>query len=93
MENPNWDITIYSSPGCFYCEQAKELCDRVAQKPKILTVGQDISAKDFSIKFPNVNAYPHIIVEGKVIGGLVEFAKFVIKEGLMTVKINGKQTG
>ena len=93
MENPNLDITIYSSPGCFYCEQAKELCDRVAQKPKILTVGQDISAKDFSIKFPNVNAYPHIIVEGKVIGGLVEFAKLVIKEGLMTVKINGKPTG
>jgi len=87
MENPNLDITIYSSPGCFYCDQAKELCKRTVQIPKIVTVGQDISKEEFSSKFPNVNAYPHIIVEGEVIGGLVDFAKYFIKNGIIEVNM------
>ena len=86
MENPNLDITIYTSPGCFYCEKAKELCERAHQKPEVITVDQDITRQEFNKRFPNVMAFPHVIIEGEVVGGLVEFAKYFIKEGIVSAR-------
>jgi len=78
-------IKIYSSPGCFYCEQARELCERVGREYETITVGKDISRAEFQELFPNVNQYPHIIVDGNVIGGLVEFAKYFLASGEIVV--------
>ena len=86
MENSNLDITIYSSPGCFYCDQAKELCMRADQTPEVITVGQDITKEEFNRRFPNVMAFPHVIIGGEVIGGLVDFAKYFIKEGIVNAR-------
>ena len=31
-------------------------------------------------------AFPHVIIEGEVVGGLVEFAKYFIKEGIVSAR-------
>ncbi len=78
------DIKIYTTPGCFYCDQAKELCKRAEVEYESIEIDKDITRQDFITLFPGVNSSPHITIDGKVIGGLVETAKFFLKEGLVS---------
>ena len=48
-------------------------------------VGVDIPREDFTKLYPHVTGYPYVIIDGKEIGGLVETAKFFLKEGLVSV--------
>ena len=79
------NITIYTTPGCFYCVQAKELMERAGVEYELLELGKDITRDEFLELYPNVYASPHIIIDGKVIGGLVDVAKYFLKEGLVSV--------
>tara|TARA_R100001082_G_C4316920_1_gene139333 strand:- start:513 stop:764 length:252 start_codon:yes stop_codon:yes gene_type:complete len=78
------DIKIYTSPGCFYCDKAKELCKRAKLEYKSIEIGSDITREEFYQIYPDVISSPHIIIDGEVIGGLVETARFFLKEGLVS---------
>mgnify|MGYP002021037745 CR=1 FL=1 len=79
------NIKIYTSSGCFYCDQAKELCKRAKVDYESYEIGTDITREDFLKLYPGVHTSPHIIIDDKVIGGVVEAAKFFLKEGLVSV--------
>ena len=79
------DIKIYSAPGCFYCDQAKELCKRAEVEYEFIEIGTDITREDFLKLYPGIEVSPHIVIDGKVIGGLMETAKYFLKEGLVSV--------
>ena len=74
------DIKIYGSVGCFYCDQMKELCKRA--KVEYEAIG--VSPEELRRLFPNADGYPWVVIDGKEIGGLVESAKFFLKEGLVS---------
>ena len=78
------DIKIHTTHGCFYCDQAKELCKRARVEYESIEIDKDITRQDFITLFPGVNTSPHIIIDDQVIGGLVETAKFFLKEGLVS---------
>ncbi len=76
------DIKVYTTDGCFYCEQMKQLCKRAEldyQEVKI-------SNKALSDLYPDANSYPYVTIDGEPIGGLVETAKYFLKEGLISVR-------
>ena len=79
------EILIYTTLGCFYCDQAKQLCGRANVDYQTQEVGVDIPREDFTKLYPHVTGYPYVIIDGKEIGGLVETAKFFLKEGLVSV--------
>ena len=79
------EILIYTTSGCYYCDQAKQLCDRANVDYQTQEVGVDIPREDFTKLYPHVTGYPYVIIDGKEIGGLVETAKFFLKEGLVSV--------
>ena len=79
------EILIYTTSGCFYCDQAKKLCERANVDYQTKEVGVDIPREDFTKLYPHVTGYPYVIIDGKEIGGLVETAKFFLKEGLVSV--------
>ena len=78
------DIKVYTTQGCFYCEQIKELFKRANLAYEYITIEQDITRDDFLRLYPGVMSTPHVIIDGEVIGGLVEAAKYFIKEGLVS---------
>ena len=45
-----------------------------------------MSRTDFAEKFPGINGFPYVIIDGKPIGALIETAKFLVKEGLVSAK-------
>jgi glutaredoxin len=79
------EILIYTTSGCFYCDQAKKLCERANVDYRTQEVGVDIPREEFTKLYPHVTGYPYVIIDETEIGGLVETAKFFLKEGLVSV--------
>ena len=79
------EILIYTTSGCFYCDQAKKLCEKANVDYQTKEIGIDITREDFTKLYPHVNSSPYVIIDGNEIGGLVETAKLFLKEGLVSV--------
>ena len=79
------EILIYTTSGCFYCDQAKKLCERANVNYQTKEIGVDISKEDFTKLYPHVIGSPFIIIDGNEIGNLVDLAKHFLKEGLVSV--------
>ena len=92
------EIIAYTSQGCYYCDQLHELFKRADVKYKSILVLENnatpdshtqdhvMSRTDFAEKFPGINGFPYVIIDGKPIGALIETAKFLVKEGLVSAK-------
>ena len=75
-------IKIYSTPGCFYCTKLKELFERA----NITDYDEQICASgdEVRVDYPEASSFPHVIIDGKEIGGLVETAKFFVEKNLVS---------
>ena len=62
----------------------KELCKRAEVSYEAIMIDQDISRQDFLKLHPDVEGFPYVIIDGEVIGGLVESAKYFLKKGLVS---------
>ena len=79
------EILIYTTSGCFYCDQAKKLCERANVNYQTKEIGVDISKEDFTKLYPHDIGSPFIMIDGNEIGTLVDLAKHFLKEGLVSV--------
>lgn len=82
MENI-MNITAYTSPGCSHCTTLKKLFARANVEYTNVVVGNDIPFQLFQEKFPTAGGYPHVLIDGKEVGGLVETAKLFLEKGLV----------
>lgn len=89
------DIQVYTIQNCFYCSQVKELFRRANLAYKeVLVVPNDepdltssmIKKEDFSNTYPQVGSFPHVIIDGESIGGIVDTAKLLVSRGLVSGK-------
>jgi glutaredoxin 3 len=80
------EIKAYTTRGCFYCEKLKELFSRADVEYQMLTVGEDITKEEFLNEYPHVTGYPYVIIDGEIVGGLVETAKLFLQKGLVSSK-------
>ena len=88
----DYKVTAYTLQGCVHCTHLHELLDRCSIANDRITyvdVGKDISKEDFVSQFPEAGGYPHVIINGKTIGGLVETAKYLIEKKLVSSNKNG----
>jgi len=58
----------------------KELCNRAKVEYRTNNTPQD----ELLRMYPNCQGYPYVIIDGEEVGGLVEAAKFFLKEGLVS---------
>jgi len=79
------EIKAYTSPGCFYCDQLKELLKRAKLDANVILINND-NKEQFRKEYPQVGSFPYVIIDGENIGGLVETAKFLVKRGLVSAK-------
>jgi glutaredoxin len=75
-------VTIYSKPGCRYCDYAKQLFERAkVEWEEVICDG--VNAGRLERDYPDASTYPHIVIDGEVIGGLTEAAKYFLQKGLV----------
>ena len=87
-----FNVTAYTLEGCVHCMHLHELLERSNVPNERITyvdVGKDISKEDFIKKFPEAGGYPHVIIDGKSIGGLVETEKYLVKKKMVSTTPNG----
>ena len=79
-------IKVYSSPGCYYCTQLKELFKRANitdYEEQVCSSGEEVR-----VDYPNANSFPYVIIDGKEVGGLVQTAQVLLEKGLVSAKKN-----
>lgn len=77
-------IKIYTSPGCFYCTQLKELLRRADLEYEQQIIEGAILMEQFKIDFPEVKGFPYVIIDDEGIGGLIETARLLVQKGLVS---------
>ena len=88
----SFNVTAYTLEGCVHCMHLHELLERSNIPQERITyvdVGKDLSKEDFLKKFPEAGGFPHVIIDGKSIGGLVETAKYLVKKKMVSTTPNG----
>jgi glutaredoxin len=80
------EIKAYTSKGCFYCDQLKELFKRAELEYETILVDSPSERSDFRLKYPSAQGYPHVIIDGVEHGGLVNVAKYLVKNGYVSTK-------
>jgi len=80
------EILIYTTSGCFYCTQVKELMRRANLPYEIIEVSTMEDRQKFKVNNPKVIGFPYVIIDGEPIGGLVETARFLVQKGLVSGK-------
>ena len=76
-------IVAYTTQGCFYCDQLKELFRRANIEYESIMIS-DGARESFNKQFPRATGYPYVVIDNKHVGGLVETAKFLIDNGLIS---------
>ena len=77
-------IVAYTTPGCFYCDQLKELFRRSNVDYELIVIQTEEERDVFRKQFPRANGYPYVLVDDKHVGGLVETAKLFVEQGLVS---------
>jgi len=77
-------IVAYTTPGCFYCDQLKELFKRAEVEYETVVVQSDEEREIFRKDFPRAQGYPYVMINGEHVGGLVETAKLLLEKGLVS---------
>ena len=76
-------IVAYTTAGCFYCDQLKELFKRDVEYTAY-RVGSAECPK-FKLEHPDAKTFPHVVIDDEVVGGL-ETAKYLMERGLVRAK-------
>lgn len=69
------DVTIYTRPGCHFCQSAKLLLDSKNIHYGELVVGEDLTAEEFKQLHPLVGYVPYVMVDGNPIGGYTQLVE------------------
>jgi glutaredoxin len=80
------DILVYTTSGCKYCSQVKELLQRADLEYKEVLVNTPELKMEMVSKYPQAKTYPHVIIDGESVGGLVDTAKLFLEKGLVKAK-------
>ncbi len=80
------DIKIYTSPTCYFCSQLKELFERanISEYEEVVCHEHNEQHLKFKEDYPQVKSFPHVIIDGNEIGGLVQTAKFLLEKNLFS---------
>ena len=82
------EIIAYTTTGCFYCDQLKELFRRADVKYQMVIIDSEDDREQFRKDFPRACGYPYVLVDGQHVGGLVETAKLLLEKGLVSSSKN-----
>ena len=82
------EIKAYTKVGCKFCGNLIELFERANVEYTTIVVGEkenQCPTEVFKKEYPDVIAFPFVVIDGERIGGLVETAALFLHKKLVTV--------
>jgi glutaredoxin len=69
-------FTVYSKPGCPYCEKIKTVLSGKSANYKEYVLGQDFNREQFYAEFGEGSTFPQVICEDLKLGGCTESVRY-----------------
>ena len=75
-------FTIFSKPGCVFCEKFKAIVELEDLKHVVYELGRDFTKEEFYSKFGEGSTFPQITFEDKHLGGCKESIEFMREKNI-----------
>ena len=75
-------FTIFSKPGCVFCEKFKAIVELEDIKHVVYELDRDFTKEEFYSKFGEGSTFPQITFEDKHLGGCKESIEFMREENI-----------
>ena len=83
MTSDKLNFTVYSKPGCPYCEKIIEVLELSQLNHVTYTLGKDFNRPSFYGEFGEGTTFPQIILNGKKLGGCSESIKYLQEKAIL----------
>ena len=83
MTSDKLNFTVYSKPGCPYCEKIIEVLELSQLNHVIYTLGKDFNRPSFYGEFGEGTTFPQIVLNGKKLGGCSESIKYLQEKAIL----------
>lgn len=81
-------FTVYSKPGCPYCDKIKKVLEISNQDHTIKILDEDFTSEEYLSKFSPKSPFPQIILHDSVgdvhLGGCIQTLKFLKQQNIIT---------
>ena len=77
MTSDKLNFTVYSKPGCPYCEKIVEVLELSQLNHVIYTLDKDFNRPSFYGEFGEGSTFPQVVVDGKKLGGCVDTIQYL----------------
>jgi len=71
------NFTVYSKPGCPYCDKVKDVLTLTKQSFVVYTLEENFTREEFYSEFGEGSTFPQVICDDKKLGGSVDTIKFL----------------
>jgi glutaredoxin len=77
------NFTVYSKPGCPYCDKVKNVLELTNQKYVTYTLDKEFNKEQFYAEFGEGSTFPQVICNDIKIGGSVDTIKFLKEQQII----------
>jgi glutaredoxin len=77
------NFTVYSKPGCPYCDKVKKVLKLANQSFVEYTLDVNFDKTQFYSEFGEGSTFPQIICDNKKLGGCVDTIKFLKEQNIV----------
>jgi glutaredoxin len=74
-------FTIYSKPGCPYCDKIKAVMYTYNFDHVVYTLSEDFTSQQFIDEFGPGTTFPQVIMNDQKLGGCVDTVKYLKENG------------
>jgi glutaredoxin len=76
-------FTVYSKPGCPYCEKIKTVLELSNLQHVVYTLDDHFTREEFYAEFGQGSTFPQVICDEQKIGGCTESVKFLKDQNIV----------
>ena len=77
------NFTVYSQPGCPYCDKVKDVLTLTKQSFVVYTLEENFTREEFYSEFGEGSTFPQVICDDKKLGGSVDTIKFLKEQEIV----------
>ena len=77
------NITIYSKPGCPYCDKIKTVLDQRNIEYNYYILDEDFTKDEFYSEFGQGSTFPQVVLDGQNIGGCSDSVKYLLENNII----------
>ena len=77
------NFTVYSKPGCPYCEKIVEVLELAQLSHRFYTLDVDFNRESFYHEFGDGTTFPQVTLDGRKLGGCSDSIRYLQEKAIL----------